>query len=114
MQQTNRSEKAQKMLVGRLSKELERKLGIFDGASVEKEYRKYCTSIKLSNHESNMLTFAEIDTARVIVKKYADKYGENNIYAVLTTEPYPVSIGGVSDWLSRPVMEVFIWNRGEA
>ena len=110
MQQTKRSEKAQRMLVGRLSKEFERKLGIFEGANIEKEYRKYSSSIKISNHESNMLTFAEIDTARVIVKKYADRYGENNIYAVMTTELYPVSIGGVSDWLSRPVMEVFIWN----
>ena len=114
MKQTGRSEKAQRMLVGRLSKELERKLGIFDGASVEKEYRKYSSSIKISNHESNILTFVEMDTARAVVKKYADRYGENNIYAVMTTEPYLVNIGGVSDWLSRPVMEVLIWNRGEA
>lgn len=114
MQQTIKSEKAYKMLAGRLSKELEKDLGVFSGASIEKEDGKYCTSIKLSNHESNMLTFAEIDKARAVVKKYADKYGEDNIYAVMTTEPYPVSIGGVSDWLSRPVMEVHIWGKGEA
>lgn len=107
--------RAQKMLVNRIMKELEERTGFFQGAKIKKnEDGAYCSTIRISNEYSNMLTFYQIDKAREVVKKYADKYGEGSIYAIMDTEPYLAKFGEVTDWLSRPVMEIAIWRKGEA
>lgn len=115
MQKTTiKSERAYKVLVNRMAKELydeEKHFG-----SVEIEVKKYkCASlIKVVDRGSNLLTFPQVDRARAVVEKYAKKYGNDVIFAMLATEPYIAKFGTIEERLARPVMEVHIWGTGEA
>ena len=109
-----KSERAYKMLVNRMAKELydeEKHFG-----SVEIEVKKYkCASlIKVVDRGTNILTLCQIDRARAVVEKYAKKYGNDVIYAELAAEPFMAQFGTIEERWERPVMEVYIWGTGEA
>lgn len=109
-----KSERAHKMLVNRMAKDLYDQEKHFGSVEIEVKEFKYVRHIKVVDRGSNMLTFCQIDRARAVVDKYAKKYGDDVIFAILTTEPYLAKFGNIEEWLSRPVMEVHIWGKGEA
>lgn len=109
-----KTERAHKMLVNRIAKDLTKEVGIFESVKVKKLWSTgYCATITVANEESNILTFPEIDRTREVIKKYADKYGDENVWAMMTTGSYLARVGNIETWLSRPVIEVFIAKRGE-
>lgn len=115
MQKTTiKSERAYKMLVNRMAKDLYDEEKHFGSVEIEVIKYKSVSHIKVVDRGSNMLTLCQIDRARAVVEKYAKKYGDDVIFAILATEPYIAKFGTIEERLARPVMEVHIWGNGEA
>ena len=104
-----KSERAYKMLVNRMAKELYDEEKHFGSVVIEVKKYKCVSLIKVVDRGSNLLTFCQIDRARAVVEKYAKKYGNDVISAELATEPYMAKFGTIEERLARPVIEVYIW-----
>lgn len=90
----------------KMEKEIREAVSIFiEAPTVRRDDSRYYITLTVFNEQSGMLTFAEIDTVREVVDKYAKDYNDN-IYYLMKTMPMWSRL--TQDWYYVPCMEVTI------
>lgn len=94
-----------KRIPNKIEKEIREAVSIFfDAPTVRRDDGSYYITLTVFNEQSSMLTFAEIDTVREMVDKYAKDY-KGISYSMKTT---PMWSRLTQDWYYIPCMEVTI------
>ena len=89
----------------KIEKEIREAVSIYSNApSVRRDVTGYYVTLAVFNEKTDMLTFAEIDTVREVVDKYANDY-KGISYTMKTT---PIWSRLTQDWYYIPCMEVLI------
>ena len=94
-----------KRIPNKIEKEIREAASIFSNApTVRRDVTGYYVTLAIFNEHTDMLTFAEIDTVREVVDKYAKDYKDIS-YWIKTT---PMWSRLTQDWYYIPCMEVII------
>lgn len=94
-----------KRIPNKIEKEIREAVSIFtDATTVRRDESSYYITLTVFNEQSNMLTFAEIDTVREVVDKYAKDY-KGISYSI---KVMPMWSRLTQDWYYIPCMEVTI------
>ena len=94
-----------KRIPNKIEKEIKEAVSIFtDAPTVRRDDGSYYITYAVFNEQSNMLTFAEIDTVREVVEKYTKDY-KGISYSMKVT---PMWSRLTQDWYYIPCMEISI------
>ena len=94
-----------KRIPNKIEKEIREAVSIYSNApTVRRDESSYYITLTVFNEKTDMLTFAEIDTVREVVDKYAKDY-KGISYSMMTT---PMWSRLTQDWYYIPCMEVTI------
>ena len=92
----------------KIEKEIREAVSIYSNApTVRRDVTGYYVTLAVFNEHTDMLTFAEIDTVREVVDKYANDY-KGISYTMKTT---PIWSSLTQDWYYIPCMEVLIMKK---
>ena len=94
-----------KRIPNKIEKEIREAVSIYSNApTVRRDESSYYITLTIFNEHTDMLTFAEIDTVREVVDKYAEDY--KGIGYLMKTTPMWSRL--TQDWYYIPCMEVTI------
>ena len=89
----------------KIEKEIREAVSIFsDAPTVRRDVTGCYVTLAIFNEQTDMLTFAEIDTVREVVEKYAKDYNGISYWMKVT----PMWSRLTQDWYYIPCMEVSI------